>query len=105
MPHGQCSPLREPFTPEIYVDTSKVHAAKREALACHASQKEWLDRTQGQESYLSTMDEFSQRLGKATRKFKYAEGWTRHLHYGYGAIDDDPLRDVLGSRYCRATRS
>jgi LmbE family N-acetylglucosaminyl deacetylase len=99
MPHGQCSPLREPFTPEIYVDTSSVHAAKRDALACHASQKEWLDKTQGQESYLRTMDEFSQRLGKATRKFKYAEGWTRHLHYGFGAIDDDPLREVLGARY------
>ena len=104
MPHGQCSPLREPFTPEIYIDTSSVHAAKREALACHASQKEWLDKTQGQESYLKTMDEFSGRLGKATRKFKQAEGWTRHLHYGYGAIKDDPLRDVLGTRYFRPKR-
>jgi LmbE family N-acetylglucosaminyl deacetylase len=104
MPHGQCSPLREPFTPELYVDTTSVHAAKREALACHASQKEWLDKTQGQESYLNTMEQFSRRLGKVTRKFKYAEGWTRHLHYGYGAIDDDPLRSFLGSRYHRTER-
>lgn len=96
MPHGQCTPLREPVTPELLVDTTSVHATKREALACHASQKEWLDKTQGQESYLKTMDEFSLRLGKQSKKFQYAEGWTRHLHYGFGAEKDDPLREVFG---------
>lgn len=98
MPHGQCSPLREPVVPEVFVDTFSVHGVKREALACHASQKEWLDKTQGQESYLKTMDGFSQALGKQTGKFKHAEGWTRHLHYGFGAEGDDPLREVLGRR-------
>jgi LmbE family N-acetylglucosaminyl deacetylase len=101
MPYGKCTPLREPVTPEIYIDMTHVHAAKRDALACHASQKEWLDLTQGQESYLTTMDEFSRNLGRQTKKFAHAEGWTRHLHYGYGAEDDDPLRDVLGRRYLR----
>lgn len=96
MPHGQCTPLREPVTPELLVDTTKVHATKRAALACHASQKEWLDASQGQESYLNTMDDFSRSLGKRSRIFQHAEGWTRHLHYGYGAEDDDPLREVLG---------
>ena len=102
MPHGQCTPLREPVTPELYVDTTTVHATKRAALACHASQKEWLDKTQGQESYLKTMDGFSLALGKRTKKFQHAEGWTRHLHYGFGAESDDPLRKVLGQRYFRA---
>ena len=95
MPHGQCTPLREPVKPELFVDTTSVHAVKRAALACHASQKEWLDKTQGQESYLTTMDGFSRALGKQTKKFTHAEGWTRHLHYGFGAEDDDPLREVL----------
>ena len=99
MPHGQCTPLREPVTPELLVDTTSVHAAKRAALACHASQKEWLDKTQGQESYLQTMEDFSAALGKRTKKFKFAEGWTRHLHYGFGAENDDPLRDALGKRF------
>jgi len=99
MPHGQCTPLREPVIPELLVDTTSVHTAKREALACHASQKEWLDKTQGQESYLKTMDAFSLKLGKQGKKFQHAEGWTRHLHYGFGAEDDDPLRDVLGKKY------
>jgi LmbE family N-acetylglucosaminyl deacetylase len=99
MPHGQCTPTRVPVRPEIYVDTTSVHGAKREALACHASQKEWLDVTQGMDSYLKTMDGFSNRLGKQTRRFAHAEGWTRHLHFGFGAEEDDPLRDVLGARY------
>lgn len=101
MPHGQCTPLREPVTPELLIDTTSVHATKRAALACHASQKEWLDATQGQESYLKTMDEFSLRLGKRSKRFRHAEGWTRHLHYGFGAENDDPLRDVLGKKYLR----
>jgi N-acetylglucosamine malate deacetylase 1 len=99
MPHGQCTPTRVKVFPEIYVDTTSVHARKRESLACHASQKEWLDKTQGQESYLQTMDDFSRILGERTKKFRFAEGWVRHLHYGFGGADDDPLRDVLGKRY------
>ena len=99
MPHGQCTPLREPVQPELFIDTTSVHAAKRAALACHASQKQWLDATQGMDSYLATMDEFSGKLGQQTKRFQQAEGWTRHLHYGFGAIGDDPLRDVLGPKY------
>jgi N-acetylglucosamine malate deacetylase 1 len=97
MPHGQCTPLREPVIPELYVDTSTVHSIKRAALACHASQKEWLDKTQGQESYLQTMEEFSIVLGRQSGAFAHAEGWTRHLHYGFGATTDDPLSEVLGA--------
>jgi LmbE family N-acetylglucosaminyl deacetylase len=99
MPHGQRTPTRVRVFPEIYVDTTSVQARKRGALACHASQKEWLDKTQGQESYLHTMEDFSRALGRRTKKFQFAEGWIRHLHYGFGAEDDDPLRDVLGRRY------
>lgn len=99
MPHGQRTPTRQRVFPEIYVDTTSVQARKREALACHASQKEWLDKTQGQESYLQTMEDFSRDLGGRTKRFKFAEGWTRHLHYGFGAENDDPLKDVLGKRY------
>jgi N-acetylglucosamine malate deacetylase 1 len=99
MPHGQCTPTKTRVFPEIYVDTTSVQAMKRAALACHASQKEWLDKTQGQESYLQTMEDFSAILGKRTKKFTFAEGWIRHLHYGFGGADDDPLRDVLGKRY------
>jgi N-acetylglucosamine malate deacetylase 1 len=99
MAHGQCTPTRVKVFPEIYIDTTDVHAQKRASLACHASQKEWLDKTQGMESYLRTMEEFSRRLGERTKKFTFAEGWIRHLHYGFGEEGDDPLRDALGKRY------
>lgn len=99
MPIGLSSPLREPVIPELLVDTTSVHAIKHASLACHASQQEWLDASQGQSSYLQTMEDFSLRLGKRSKKFKHAEGWTRHLHYGYGAESDDPLREVLGGKY------
>ena len=99
MPHGQRTPTRRRVLPEAYVDTTAVHERKRAALACHASQKEWLDKTQGMDSYLRTMDEFSTRLGKQTRRFLHAEGWTRHLHPGFSDEKDDPLREVLGKRY------
>ena len=95
MPHGQCTPMREPVTPELLIDTASVHAAKRAALACHASQREWLDASQGQDNYLSVMDSFSRALGRQSRRFQHAEGWTRHLHYGFGAQEDDPLSEVL----------
>jgi LmbE family N-acetylglucosaminyl deacetylase len=99
MPHGQRTPTRRRVIPEGFADTTAVHARKRAALACHASQKEWLDRTQGMDSYLRTMDVFSRALGRQTPRFAHAEGWTRHLHYGFGEEDDDPLREVLGARY------
>ena len=101
MPHGLRTPLREVVTPEIFVDTAGVHETKLASLACHASQQEWLDASQGQNSYLQTMEDFSRQLGKQSKKFRHAEGWTRHLHYGFGAEDDDPLRDVLGKKYLR----
>ena len=104
MPHGQCTPMREPVRPETCVDTTGVHATKRAALACHASQKEWLDATQGQDNYLNTMDAFSRTLGRQSRKFQHAEGWTRHLHYGFGAEQDDPLREVLSAQSKTAAR-
>jgi LmbE family N-acetylglucosaminyl deacetylase len=101
MPHGQCTPLRDPVTPELFIETTSVQPAKHAALACHASQKEWLDTTQGQASYLEMADDFSRALGRQSRKFQHAEGWTRHLHYGFGAAEDDPLRAVLGKKYLR----
>ena len=97
IPHGQCTPTREPHEPEFFTDTTRTHATKRAALACHASQAEWLDKTQGQESYLKTMDAFSRALGRRA-KCAHAEGWTRHLHYGFGAEGEDPLRAVLGRK-------
>ena len=98
LPYGLHDPLRRRVWPGLYVDISTVIDKKREALACHTSQKEWLDVSQGMDSYLITMEEMSREVGKMSGVFEYAEGWRRHLHLGYCAPEDDPLRDVLGDK-------
>jgi len=96
MPHGLRDPLRKRIIPELFVNTDSTHATKRKALAAHGSQKEWLDATQGMDSYLAAMDEMSREVGRMSRGFKHAEGWRRHLHLGFSASDDDPLAEALG---------
>lgn len=97
MPHGLRDQLRQAIIPEALVDTSSVHAKKRDALAMHASQKQWLDASQGFDSYLVTMDEMSAQLGKMSAQgFAHAEGWRRHLHLGFSTKDEDPMAELLG---------
>ncbi len=102
MPHGLCDGLRRPVLPDAFVDTSTVHERKRQALAAHCSQKEWLDRSQGMDSYLQTMDDLSRTIGRMSGAFTHAEGWRRHSHLGFSARDEDPLAGALGpQRYLR----
>ncbi len=96
MPHGLCDPLRKRIHAGSYVNTTPVHARKRESLAAHVSQKHWLDVSQGMDSYLISMDEVSRRVGELSGKFEHAEGWRRHLHLGYSGKEIDPLKDALG---------
>jgi hypothetical protein len=66
-------------------------------LAKHRTQKDWLDQSQGHDSYLQTLRDLDAQGGRISGKFKYAEGWRRHLHLGYCGPDDDPLCDALGA--------
>jgi hypothetical protein len=99
MPHGLCDGLRRAVIPEAFVNTTDVQDRKRETLECHRSQRGWLSATQGMDSYIATMDEFARTIGAMSKKFKVAEGWRRHLHYGFGDKDADPLKDALKNRY------
>ncbi len=94
MPNGLVDPLRQPVRPDFFVDISDVLETKREALACHRSQKDWLDRSQGLDSYLRAMEDMAAQVGAMSGKFKYAEGWRRRLHLGFGEKDFDPLRAI-----------
>ena len=99
MPHSLQDPLRKSVAAGAYVNTTDVQNQKIEALAAHASQQDWLDVSQGINSYLTAANDLSLKVGRLTKKFKHAEGWRRHLHYGFSSKETDPLREVLGKNY------
>lgn len=100
MPHMLRDPLGWRVIPEIYVNIGDVLAGKRHAAAAHESQKEWLDVSQGMDSYLQAIEEASSEVGKLSKTFRHGEGWRRHLHVGFCAVDANPLLELLG-RDCR----
>lgn len=99
LPHGLRDGLRRRILPGSFANTTPVHATKLAALAEHKSQQDWLDASQGMNSYLRTMDTFSRAVGRLSRRFTHAEGWRRHSHLGFSATDADPLQDALGANY------
>lgn len=96
MPHGLRDPMRKRIHPGQYVNVTSVIGRKREMLACHRSQKEWLDRSQGLNAYLDTMEGFAREVGTVSGAFEMAEGWRRRSHLGMSATDSDPLKEALG---------
>ncbi|HEY5911391.1 MAG TPA: LmbE family protein, partial [Verrucomicrobiae bacterium] len=99
MPHGLRDPLRRRIVPGVWVNTTAVQETKRAALAAHRSQQEWLDVSQQINEYMLTMERFASDLGRMSRRFKFAEGWRRHLHYGFCSEDADPLAIALRQNY------
>lgn len=99
MPHGLRDGLRRRIVPGAWVDTTTVQQTKLAALACHESQHGWLQASQGMNSYLRDMEHMARELGRESRRFRFAEGWRRHSHFGFCAPDADPLRDALGRKY------
>ena len=98
LPYGLHDGMRRVIKPGQYVDITSVIGEKREALACHRSQKEWLDRSQGLDSYLIAMEDMAREIGHWSGVFEYAEGWRRHSHLGFCNENADPLRDALGDK-------
>jgi N-acetylglucosamine malate deacetylase 1 len=100
-PHGNCDPLGEPVVPTHFVDVAPVMPTKTAMLACHQTQKRWLDESQGFDSYLHAMQTAAKDVGHLSGRFEYAEGWRRRLHLGFSPADADPLAAALGERCLR----
>jgi N-acetylglucosamine malate deacetylase 1 len=98
LPHSQTDPLRRRIVAGAYANIMPVFETKMAALRMHKSQQNWLDTSQKLNSYLKTMQDIALSVGKLSRKFKYAEAWRRHLHFGFCGPDTDPLQ-VLGKDY------
>lgn len=73
-PHGNCDGLRRPVHPDLFVDIGSVIDEKTAMLAKHQSQKAWLDKSQGMNSYLMAMRELAREVGKLSGRFEFAEG-------------------------------
>lgn len=100
-PYSNQDPLCRPVAPEYFVDVSDVLERKVAMLSCHKSQKQWLDESQGLDSYLHTLRELDAQVGRMSGRYSHAEGWRRHLHLGFCGPHDDPLAVALAKRIAR----
>lgn len=82
--------LRKSIPADLYVDVSSVMNAKRRMLACHKSQDV--------PALIREMQRLCRRLGRRSKRFRFAEAWRRHLHFGYSAAEIDPLSDALAGK-------
>lgn len=103
--HGLSDPSGHPMIPDRFVNTGNVHARKLQALAAHASQQEWLEVSQGMNSYLQAADAESRAMGQASGRFVHAEGWWRHSSTGFCHPAADPMQDALKDRTVLTTGS
>ncbi len=94
-PHGNRDPLGHLVRPGMFVDVGGVMAEKTAMLACHKSQQQWLDTSQGLNSYLEAMKDLMREVGHMSGHFEFAEGWRRHNHLGLSGPKDDPLQTTL----------
>ena len=101
-PHGNRDPLGAEVRPTHFVDVGgEVLEQKAAMLACHRSQQQWLDESQGFASYLETMRGLMREVGEWSGRFTHAEGWRRRLTLGFCAPDADPLATALASSCLR----
>jgi N-acetylglucosamine malate deacetylase 1 len=71
-----------PVAPDFHVDVSRVFPVKREMLACHASQRNWLIRQHGIDEYLEIQGKWSSHRG-AEIGVAHAEGFRQYRGHPY----------------------
>ncbi len=96
-PFGNLDQLRNFICPSLVVDVTEKMNVKDEMLRTHASQKDWLDVSQGKDAYIISGREFNAQVGDLCEPHvEYGEGFRQHLHVGLSGQDGDPLSEVLG---------
>lgn len=76
------------ISPNIYVDVSSEMELREKMLACHESQRSWLQSHHQMDEYIQAMKDFSAQRGKECG-CRYAEGFIQHAGHGY------PRQDIL----------
>lgn len=67
---------------EFFVDVSEVFDLKRQMLACHSSQRDWLLKQHGIDEYLASQEEWSRHRG-AEIGTEHAEGFRQYRGHAY----------------------
>jgi LmbE family N-acetylglucosaminyl deacetylase len=83
-----------PQTPDFFVNVEPVFQTKRNMLAQHASQRNWLRKQHGIEDYLDTMERWTRERGEAAG-VEFAEGFRRYPGHPYPQTP--LLEELLGS--------
>lgn len=82
----------KPVLGDFWIDVTSVFDVRQRALACHASQRQWLRSHHGTDDYLETNVRYARAQGDRCGT-TYAEGFRQHLGHGYR--QDDPLGTAL----------
>jgi LmbE family N-acetylglucosaminyl deacetylase len=85
--------LGDEVLPRLVVDISATIERKEKMLACHESQREWLQYQQELQEIGSPLRQMAARAGEVGG-FKWGEGFRQHL--GQGFPQDNLLASVLG---------
>ncbi|HUT36791.1 MAG TPA: PIG-L family deacetylase [Planctomycetota bacterium] len=93
--------LGRPQPVHFYVDVTSEMDVKRQMLACHRSQSEWLMRQHGLDHYVNSMEHWGEERGKEAG-FQYAEGFCQHRGHAYPK--DNVLAKLLGEDKVKAVR-
>ncbi|MBM3785437.1 MAG: PIG-L family deacetylase [Acidobacteria bacterium] len=87
-----------PVQPHFGVNVEAKLDIKREMLAAHASQRNWLLRQHGMDDYLRTMEEWTRKRG-ATYGVPLAECFRQYTYHPYP--DSPLLQELLGAALLR----
>jgi len=85
--------LGNPLKPHFYVDITDKIEKKKQMLACHESQREWLRRQHGVDEYLNAMLRFGTERGSEVG-VAYAEAFMQHVGHAYP--QENRLEEMLG---------
>jgi LmbE family N-acetylglucosaminyl deacetylase len=84
-----------PLPADFVVDVTSVFDRKRQAFACHESQRAWLRKQHGLDDYLETVERWSASRG-AQIGVPYGEGFRQHVGHPYPATP--LLQDLLDAK-------
>ena len=82
-------------TPDFVVDVSEQLETKTRMLACHDSQRVWLQRQHGMDNYLDTMQQWTRERG-ALAGVAFGEGFRQYRCHPYP--QSPRLQELLGPR-------